>query len=109
MSLDVAPEVEITVREYAAEEGVSISELLARYFPPRKVDPTDPNKERLFAKLRQMQKEYGLPVPLGGLKSLAQLSAQWAAEDASLSEDDRRADREFWEAFNQRDRLPLQF
>lgn len=35
MSLELTPGNESTVREYAAAEGVSINDLIARTFPPR--------------------------------------------------------------------------
>ncbi len=35
LTLELEPEVEISLREAAAAEGISISELLARTFPPR--------------------------------------------------------------------------
>ena len=55
MPLDVAPEVESTVREYAAAEGVSIDELLARHFPPRRVADDDPVLQFLNERLRQIE------------------------------------------------------
>jgi len=87
--------------------------LIVRHFAPAK--PTngaaagaDPDRERIFGKLRQMQQEYGLPLPPGDHRSLSELSAQWAAEDARLSEPERQADRSFWEDFNRRERRSVQ-
>lgn len=39
MSLNLAPEIEVTVRQHAEREGISISELLARTFPPLSSSP----------------------------------------------------------------------
>lgn len=113
MTLELQPQAQnILVRE-AEREGISVDELIVRHFNPAKgqngAAPTaDPDRERIFAKLRRMQQEYGLPLPPGGHKSLSELSAQWAAEDSRLSESERQADRNFWEDFNQRARQPVQ-
>lgn len=57
MSLELAPEVENTVREYAEAEGVSINDLLARTFPPRRppVAPDDPVLVFLNSRLREAE------------------------------------------------------
>ncbi len=53
--LDLSPEIETIVLEYAADEGVSVNELLARAFPPhRKPQPAttetpEQTNERVFA------------------------------------------------------------
>lgn len=118
LTLDLRPEVENALREYAAEEGVSISDLLARTFPPKTAHPhtngtngttSREPQDRIQTLLSAWQQQYGLPTPPGGTGSLAELSAEWAAEDAALSPEDRQADRAFWEAFNARERQPLQF
>jgi hypothetical protein len=58
MSLDLAPEIERAVTERAAEEGVSVSELLGRYFAtaPNKRTP-DPKAVQLAATIQRWQAE----------------------------------------------------
>lgn len=75
MSLEVAPEIETTVRQYAEREGISLNELMARFFPPIEEDAVI----RVNALLRQWQQEYGLPSrPDGKVHTSAQeLFAQW--------------------------------
>jgi len=53
---ELAPEIESSVRDYAAREGVSINELLARTFPPRHSLPS-PKALRLIEAIRQWQAE----------------------------------------------------
>ena len=55
MSLELSPEIETTVREYAAAEGVSIDDLMARYFPPRRVPAEDPVLQFLNAQIAEAQ------------------------------------------------------
>ena len=62
MSLQLAPEVETAVRQYAKREGVSPEELLRRAFPP--VAPV----LSVQAWLHQWQQEYGLPPRSDGLR-----------------------------------------
>jgi hypothetical protein len=108
MSLELAPETESRVREYAEAEGVSIDDLLTRYFPPR-VAPRDP-RAHVQALLTNWQREYGLPVPPGGYKTTSELFAQWDAEDAQMTEAERETERRFWEDYERgRDDRPLQF
>lgn len=94
MSLEVAPEIEITVRRYAEREGVSLDELMARVFPPVEEDAV----ARVNALLRQWQQEYGLPNrPDGRVHTSAQeLFAQWEAEDAQLTTQEAEAERSLW-------------
>ncbi len=94
MSLDVAPEIETTVRRYAEREGVSLNELMVRVFPPIEEDAV----ARVYALLRQWQHEYGLPNrPDGRVHTSAQeLFAQWEAEDALLTPQEAEAERDVW-------------
>ena len=55
--LDLSPETENNVREYAAREGVSIDELLARTFPPRPQPQLDAKARKLIDAIRQWQVE----------------------------------------------------
>lgn len=109
MSLDLAPEIETTVRLYAEREGVTVNELLARAFPPDK--PTTPSQHlafenpvaRVSALLRQWQQEHGLPPRPDGQPhtSVQELLAQWDAEDAQLTAEEVEAERQLWEDIEQ--------
>ncbi|MBC8142922.1 MAG: hypothetical protein H7Y38_15975 [Armatimonadetes bacterium] len=57
MSLELSTDVELRVREYAAAEGVSVSDLIARTFPPRPrpVPADDPVLQFLNARLREAE------------------------------------------------------
>lgn len=56
MSLDLRPETESRVREYAAAEGVSVDDLISRAFPPRTPAPADnPMLQLLQARLREAE------------------------------------------------------
>ena len=57
MALELSPEIESAVRDYAAAEGVSISEAIARRFPPRlrPVPPDDPVLQFLNNQLREAE------------------------------------------------------
>ena len=110
MSLDLAPEIETTVRQYAEREGVSVEELLARTFPPVKPASTAPETAvddaatRVSSLLQQWQQEYGLPSRPDGKvhTSAAELFAQWDAEDAALTPEEVAAERRLWEASQER-------
>lgn len=106
MSLEVAPEIETTVRRYAEREGVSLDELMARVFPPIEAtqQPSRPDTDdpviRVNALLRQWQQQYGLPPrPDGQVHTSAQeLFAQWDVEDALLTPQEAEAERNLWPA-----------
>lgn len=90
MSLDLSPEAETFVAEAAAREGVAADTLIRRLFAPRPENAV----QNLLA---LWQAEYGLPTPPGGSKTLTELSAEWQAEDADLTPEEREAERSFWE------------
>ena len=96
MSLDITPEIESTVRQYAEREGGSVEELLARTFPPV---VTEHAVSHMNALLRQWQQEYGLPPRPDGKThtSAAELFAQWDAEDAARTSEEVEAERLRWE------------
>lgn len=54
--LNLAPDIETRVREYAAAEGVSVEELIARAFPPRPRKP-DEKASRLIKAIAKWQSE----------------------------------------------------
>ncbi len=95
MSLQIAPEIETAVRQYAEREGVSLNELLRRAFP---LVPKAPSVQTL---LQHWQQEYGLPPrPDGKVSTSAkELFAQWEAEDAELTQEEAAADQEIWEDY----------
>jgi hypothetical protein len=103
MSLDVSPQSEAILREEAEQEGVSIDELIRRTFGKakftRQIATANPEKERVFALMHKWQREYGMPVRSNGKphRALAELSAQWEAEDANLTDSEREAERQYWE------------
>jgi|GEM_PF-4284947 hypothetical protein len=107
MSLDLAPEIEKTVREYAAAEGVSVNELMVRHFPPRKEVRTPAS--HVQALLEQRQKEYGLPPRPDGKahSTLTELFDAWEAEDANLSPEQIEQEVNFAEEYERRERQSL--
>ena len=110
MSLNLAPEIESSVREYAARGGVSVDELLARAFPPvesngkqspvASADKTD-SRDRVLALLRQWQQEYGLPPRPDGRKHIpvSELFAEWVAEDANMTPEEAEEAQRFAEEY----------
>lgn len=112
MSLDLNPQTETILRVEAAREGVSIDDLIRRTFgkaEPQSPVTEDPDKQRVFALLRERQREYGLPVPPGGYKPLGELFAEWNAEDAKMTNEEREEERRFWEDYERgRNERPLQ-
>lgn len=94
--LDLSPETETHLETAAARAGVSVETLIRRVFvrdetSARATLPSG-DADRVQNLLTEWQKEYGLPVPPGGFKTLAELSAQWQAEDAEMTD----AERKFW-------------
>jgi len=116
MSLDLNPEAETILRQEAEREGVSIDELIVRRFArpqpaPQEVPAPDAEKERVLALLRQWQKEYGMPPRPDGKEhtSVAELLAEWEAEDAKLTPEEVQAEQRFWEDYErERDQRPFQ-
>jgi hypothetical protein len=106
MSLELAPDIERRVQEYAAAEGVSIEELIDRAFPSVAETP-EQTRERVQALLARRYEETGdTPVPH---KPLAELFAEWDAEDAKMTPEERQAEREFWEDYErERPNRPFQ-
>ena len=112
LTLDLKPEVENALREYAKEEGVSISDLLARTFAPRttptgqpqpKMDvPANPDAShqelprkapRLQVLPRQQAKALNAP-------SIARLQAQLAEGAKATPQEAAQAEAE-WQDFKQ--------
>jgi hypothetical protein len=104
--LELAPETEASVREYAERRGVTVDEMLARAFPPAQSE-----RERVMALLHQWQDECGgiPPGPDGRVNtmSVSELMAQWDAEDALRTPEQIEADTRLWESL-QNDRHPLE-
>jgi hypothetical protein len=105
MALELAPETESTVRRYAQEQRITVDELLTRAFPP-KAEDEDP----IFARLRELQREYGLPARPDGTTGhipARELFAKWDAEDALRTPEQIEADQLLWEAL-ENDRHPVE-
>ena len=98
MSFDLSPQIKSILEQEASRAGVSVETLLRRTFTP--VALAEDTATRLQNLLTQWQKQYGLPTPPDGARSLVELSAEWATEDAHLTEAERETDRKFWEDFN---------
>ncbi len=113
MALQIAPETESRVRERAARDGISIDELLNRFLAPvpplPSPAPAEPaatetqeeTRVRVQGLLHKWQSEYGLPVPPGGFKTLAELFAEWEEEDANKTPEEVEEDHIFWEEYQQ--------
>ena len=112
MSLELKPYAESVLREEADREGITVDDLIIRTFTTKQSPlPTETNteKERVFSLLRQWQQEYGLPVPLGGQKSLKDLFAEWKEVDAKLTPEEVEAEQQFWADYERdRSNRPLQ-
>jgi hypothetical protein len=95
--LELAPETEASVREYAERRGVTVDEMLARAFPPVQTD-----RDRVMALLHRWQEESGgmPPRPGGGPEHIpvSQLMAEWDAEDAMRTPEQIEADTRLWES-----------
>lgn len=101
MSLVLSPQTETILRTEAAREGISVDDLIRRTFGPPEASPSptdDPDRERVLARLRELQREYGLPErPDGkGHTSVAELFEQWRLEDEKLTPEEIEAERRFW-------------
>lgn len=104
MSLEIAPEIESSVRQYARRAGVTIDELLARAFPaPQSLPrsdrfPVDDPRSQVAALLDQWQQKYGLPVRPDGKfhTSAEELLARWDAEDAQLAAEQAESEQLLW-------------
>lgn len=104
MSLELAPEVENTVREYAEAEGVSINDLIARTFPPRTArrDPAEHVRNLLSQWQQQDGTRFAQPAPNDGAMTPSEaLFQKWVEEDEQMSEAERQLHAESWEKFKQ--------
>jgi hypothetical protein len=94
MPLELAPDVERAIREYATHEGKSPSDVLRLMLQERRTKPRldesadtttthdDNHRTRVQNLLTQWQEECGgLPVVAGAGKTLAELSRMWQEED----------------------------
>ena len=111
--LNIASTLEQTFRERAHALGLTDDEYFARLLevPPAVapvITPTPPTSKtplpetpeetrtRVQALLTKWQVEDGSYFPTEH-KTLAELSAKWAAEDADMTDEEREAERLFWE------------
>ena len=105
MSLDLAPEIENSVRAQAESEGITIDDLLARHFPPQLTQDDPVHRVRRLLSLWRQQD--GTPPASitasdsadAGLTPSEALFQKWDAEDALLSEAERQAQRDEWADF----------
>ena len=98
LTLDLEPEVEISLREAAAAEGISINELLARTFPPQ-IAKSSP-RDHVQALLTRWQEQDQSPVAALVTSSEA-LFHKWDQEDAALTDAEQQTRAEQWELFQQ--------
>ncbi len=108
MSLELSPEVEKVVRERAAQEGVSVDDLLARTFlvlQEKALSIGDP-KERVRALLTKWQTEDNTPLmpPIStrnGETPTQALFRKWEEEDTKMTEEERQAEDRLWDDIQQ--------
>ena len=100
MSLQLDPQVETSIRQYAEREGISVDELLMRAFPPVET----PKRHRVATLLREWQREYGLPSnPTGqATASVAEIVSQWQDEDERRTPEEIEAEQRLWIDLEQR-------
>lgn len=103
MSLDLRPEVERMVREQAAAEGMSVDDLLARTYTGQSSGATPENKVR--ALLSEWQRQDGSTKlasddPGSEISSEA-LFARWHEQDQVMTDKERIAEDQLWEAVEQ--------
>jgi hypothetical protein len=105
MAIELAPETGSAVRHYAEEQGITIDELLKRAFPLK-----DAREDPIFARLRELQREYGLPLRPDGTTGhipSSEIFAQWDVEDARRTQEEVEADQLLWESL-EKDRHPVE-
>ncbi len=111
--LNITSTLEQTFRERAHAHGLTEDQYFARLLeaddeavtasvPPQPTSKTplpetrEETKARVQALLKKWQAQDPTFVP-SEPKTLAELSAEWAIEDANLTDEEREADRLFWE------------
>jgi hypothetical protein len=107
--VELTPAEEEAVHERAREAGVSPSQFIARLLAEAHVTapPAPPTAvESVKRLLAQWQREDGTPViepppPPPGMTPTEALFRQWDEEDARMTEAERQAEKELWEAFQQ--------
>ncbi len=109
--LELAPETASRVRERAARDGVTIEELLDRFLAqpsqgsqsapikPVAEETSEETHPRVMGILAERQKQYGMPTPPGGFKTLTELFAEWEAEDANMTPEQVEEELRFWEDY----------
>ena len=107
MRLDLSPHAASILEHEASRAGMSVDALIEQTFSPRPqpqpapVETHEETDKRVQALLTKWQKEAGLPQPVGGSKTLAELRAEWAIEDANMTAEERAAESVFWEEHTQ--------
>lgn len=115
VTLELRPEEAAALRARAAARGVDVPTILHDLVAQETrqenrtgyVAPTNSaaEKARVASLLRQWQQAEGLPTLGNGATHtpVAELFAQWEAEDANLTPEEIEAEQRFWEEYN-RDR-----
>jgi hypothetical protein len=99
MEIDLTPTEAARLSAAARQAGLQPAELLKRLALEHLADVTAPAEEALDARLRQGQEQDGKP--LAPDVPAWTLLAQWAEEDASMTDAERGAEGHLWEAFQQ--------
>ncbi len=92
LTLYLKPKVETALRDHAAEQGISISELLARTFPPRRPSPPLPRKA---PRLRVLPREHAKAL---NAPSIQRLTAE-LADGADATPDEATHAEAEWQEF----------
>lgn len=98
LTLELEPEVEISLREAAAAEGISISELLARTFAPRTTRSSP--RAHVQALLTRWQAQDQTPAATLTTSSES-LFQKWDEEDEALTDAEQQTRAEQWEQIKQ--------
>ena len=94
--LDIVPEIENTVREYALCNGLSVNEAIARAFPS--LQDSRSGVRHVQDLLANWQARDGTRV-VEPAQSSAALFREWDEEDSQMTEAERRAEDTAWESF----------
>ena len=91
MSLELGPETERRVREYAAAEGISIEELMDRAFPPRVCEETHTLLAQRYAETDNLCLKH---------KAFSTLFSEEEARSARITAEEYVTELKFWEDYD---------
>jgi hypothetical protein len=94
MSLEVDDEIERTVRQRAADEGLSVNDLLARAFQAASEAGPSERVRGLLAQWQSSDVAGSLPTARPGAARIFDL---WRELDAAMTDDERAAEDRLWE------------